>query len=828
MTCAPLPFGQAHFSFQSDMGENQDMYKSKTFASSVLALGLAAPALSFAASDESIIEQIIVTAQKRASALQDVPFSVAAASEEQIRDSGSTNIVDLARNFAGLTITDLGPGQSQVAIRGISAGQVVRDLVGGVKESVGVYLDESAISQALFTPDLDLFDLERFEVLRGPQGTLFGAGSSAGTVRYITRQPQLGQFEGAAEGGFTTGTDSDVGYNLRGVVNMPLGETAALRVVGYYNDLAGFIDSVYPGRAKREDVNGGEKTGARVSLLIQANENLSITPRVVYQKLETDGYPRIDVYNILGNPFTTTQPAVNPGERGQVTQFREGITDEMTLADVVINWGLGGVTLTSVTSYTDRDVEVVRDASQLTGSVSITFGQLFPTGAPIAATPEEVRLNSPLIDTTTLKTFSQEVRLASDSGDAFEWLVGAFYQDIDREYGQNLPTPGYDTFLTRRGLPPSTGFNAPPNTPYFSDVPFTFKQFALFGEGTYHFSDQWSLTGGLRYYDFDEDRFLTFAGVFADLGYTRQPGSTSSDGFSPRAILAFEPNDDVLLTAQVARGFRLGGINDPLNVSLCDPATGDLATFGGHPDFKDEKVTNYEIGAKTQLADGRVTLNAAVFFSDIDDLQVIADAGSCSSRIVINAQAESIGAEFELAARPSANWDLGLSATWTQSEITETQTNAAGVPIAGIRDGNRLPTAPEFQAAASVTYSWPFSATLEAFTNFTFQHVGSSFTQLADQEPGFGCVGCAGGPGFFNFGNTTINSFTFEPELPSYEIGNLRFGVKKDEWEAALFINNVWDERAFLSLDRERGTRARVSYLTNMPRTFGVSLRMNF
>jgi iron complex outermembrane receptor protein len=799
------------------------MYRTTTLARGVLAFGLAAPALGFAASDENIIEQIIVTAQKRASALQDVPFSVAAASEEQIRDSGSTNIADLARNFAGLTITDLGPGQSQVAIRGISAGQVVRDLVGGVKESVGVYLDESAISQALFTPDLDLFDLERFEVLRGPQGTLFGAGSSAGTVRYITRQPQIGRFEGAAEAGVSTGTDSDVGYNLRGVVNLPMADTAALRVVGYYNELAGFIDSVYPGRAKREDVNSGERYGARVALLFQPNENVSITPRIVYQKLKTDGYPRIDHYNILGNPFTTTEPAVNPGERGQVTQIPEGIDDEMTMADLVVNWGLGGVTLTSVTSFTDRDVVVVRDASQLSGSVSITFGSIFPRNAPIPATSAEVRLNSPLIDTTNLETFSQEVRLASDSGDAFEWLVGAFYQDIDREYGQDLPTPGYDLFLTRRGLPPSSGFNAPANTPYFSQVPFTLKQFALFGEGTYHFTDQWSLTGGLRYYDFDEDRVLTFVGAFADAEHLREPASTSSDGFSPRAILAYEPNEDVLLTAQIARGFRLGGINDPLNVGLCTPS--DLVTFSGNPDFKDEKVTNFELGAKTQLADGRVTLNAAVFLSDIDDLQVIADAGSCSSRIVLNAQAESIGAEVELLARPTPNWDLGFSATWVQAEITETQRDATGAPIAGIRDGNRLPTSPEFQASASATYSWPFSATLEAFTNLTLQHVGSSFTQLADQEPGVGVVG----PGaFFPFGNPTITGFTFEPELPSYEIGNLRFGLKNDAWEAAVYVNNIWDERAFLSLDRERGFRARVSYLTNMPRTYGVSVRMNF
>lgn len=772
------------------------------------------------AAEGDILDTIIVTAQKRETALQDVPFSVAAAGEEQIRNSGSGNIVELSRNFAGLTMTDLGPGQSQVAIRGISAGQVVRDQP-GVKESVGVYLDESAISVALFTPDLDLFDLERFEVLRGPQGTLFGAGSSSGTVRYITRQPQLGEFEGAVEVGGYTGTDADWGGSLKGMINAPMGQTTALRIVGYYNELAGFIDSVYPGRAVREDVNSGEKSGARVSLLFQPSDTISITPRIVYQKLETDGYPRIDVYNILGNPYTTTEPPVTPGERGQVTQLREGIEDEITIADLKMEFGLGGLTLTSVSSYTDRDVVVLRDASQLTGSVTLTL-----SGTSGVATSADVRLNSPLYDTTALKAFSQELRLASDGGGAFEWLIGAFYQDIDRGYGQNLPTPGYDALLTRLGQPTSAGFNAPPNTPYYSQVPYDFQQFALFGEGTLHFSEQWSLTGGLRYYDFKEERFLTFAGVFADVGYTRQPGETSSDGFSPRVILAFEPGADVLLTAQVARGFRLGGINDPLNVTLCSAA--DRTIYSGQPTFEDEKVLNYELGAKTLLADRKVTLNASVFYSDIDDLQVIADAGSCSSRIVLNAQAEALGAELELFARPDEHWDFGLSATYVQAEIAESRLDATGAPIAGIRDGNRLPTAPEFQAAATATYNWPFSNTLDGFVNLTFQHVGSSYTQLADQEPPTGCVGCPGAPGFFAFGAPTISQFTFDPELPSYELGNLRFGARSDAWEVAAYVNNLWDERAFLSLDRERGTRARVGFLTNMPRTYGVLLRMNF
>jgi iron complex outermembrane recepter protein len=780
-----------------------------------------APAIVQAA-DETTIGSIIVTAQKRESDLQDVPFSVSATSEEQIRNSGASNVVELSRNVSGLIMTDLGPGQSQVSVRGISAGQVVRDLVGGVKEAVGVYLDESAISQALFTPDLDLYDLERFEVLRGPQGTLFGAGSSAGTVRYITRQPQLGEFEGSAEIGAQTGTDSDYGGSLRGAVNLPVGDTTAIRMVGYYNELAGFIDAYYPSRAVQEDVNDGEKYGARIALLFQPSDNVAITPRFVYQQLETNGFPRIDTYSILGNPYTTTEPPVSPSERGQVTQLQEGIDDELKLADLKVELGFGGITLTSISSYTDREVVVLRDASSLTGS--ITYGTF-------RGTSPEVRFNSPLYDTTSLEVFSQELRLASDGGGAFEWLVGAFYQDISREYGQNLPTPGYDAMTNRIIGMDSADFLAPPDTPYFSQVPFDFKQFALFGEATFRFTDQWALTGGLRYYDFDEERLLTFHGVFVDTVRTEEPGETSSDGFSPRVILAFQPSDDVTLSAQVSRGFRLGGINDPLNEGLCPRGTPDFELFNGFPTFEDEKVLNYEIGGKTRWADGRVTFNAAVFYSDIDNLQVIADAGTCSSRIIANAQARSVGAEVELFARPTTNWDLGLSATYAKAEITETRTDATGAPFAGIREGNRLPTSPEFQAAASATYNWAFSNTLDGFANFTVQHVGSSYTQLADQEPPFGTVDSIpnnGVPDFFAFGAPTINGFTFESELPSYELGNLRFGLRTDRFEAAAFVNNLWDERAFLSLDRERGTRARVGYLTNTPRTYGVTARVNF
>jgi len=773
------------------------------------------------ATNDDISEEIIVTAQKRATSLQEVPFSIAAMSAEDLREAGASNVVDIGRNVPGLYVTDLGPGQSQVAIRGISAGQVVRDQP-GVKESVGIYLDESPISIALFTPDLDLFDLDRVEVLRGPQGTLFGAGSSSGTVRYITAQPDIGKFGGSAFFGLSGVSGGEIGNSVKGALNAPMGEKSAMRVVAYRNELPGFIDSYYPGRPVHKDVNSGTQTGGRLAFRFEPTDNVVITPRLIYQQLITDGYPRVDVYNILGNTLTTTEPRVNVGDRGQVTQMREGIKDDFRLADLKMEFGFGPVGLTSVTTYINRDITVKRDASQLTGSVTIDLG----------GTAAQARLDSPLYDRTELKSWSQELRLASSGEGPFQWLAGAYYQKTKRQYGQDLPTPGYDALTQVLLHPPKTSadFNAPPDTPFFSDLHYDFKQFAAFGEATYRFSPQWGVTGGLRYYDFTEDRTLTFAGLFADQGYTDQPGSTDSNGMSPRVILTYNPDKDVQFNMQVAKGFRLGGINDPLNVGLCSAP--DLVTYGGKPNFRDEKTTNYEIGTKTRVAEGRVTFNAAIFYTDIKDLQVVADAGTCSSRIILNGQARSQGAEFEIFAHPNQSWDFGISATYADTKITKDY--LPGQPIGGVREGNRMPTAPELQAAASIAYNFPMSAAMESYVRLTGQHVGSSFTQLGDEEANFGVITNAANPPagaarLINLGGVPANTTVrFDPELPAYDILSLRWGFKADSWEGGVYINNLTDERAFLSIDRERGRSARVGYLTNQPRTYGVNFQLKF
>lgn len=763
-------------------------------------------------------EEMTVTARKREESLQDVPFSVVAPSEESLRDRGVDSLEGVAANVGGFTVQNLGPGQSQVAMRGISAGQIVRDQP-GVKEQVGVYLDESVVSLSLFTPEIDLFDMSRIEVLRGPQGTLFGSGSLSGTVRYITNPPRIGVHDGVGEFSLSSIDGGEVGGTAKAAVNVPLGEHSAMRVTAYYNALGGYMDAVQPNLSVDQDVNSGDRTGARVALRFEPNERLTVTPRLFYQEVDMDGWNRIDDYNILANPFTTTRPAVDLGERELFTQFEEPYTDEFLLADFTLEYEFDAATLTSITSYTDRDVLVVRDATALTASI---------TGGTIGLPEPVYTIDAPLDDATTASVLTQELRLSGER-DRLDWVAGVFYSDTQRDYGQSLLVAGFEAATD---IPTAGNFGAARDVLFFSDLDYDFQQVALFGEVTWAVNDRLDLTGGLRYYDFEEDRVQTFDGIFADPG--TNVGSTSADGLAPRLILSYALSEATTLNAQISRGFRLGGINDPLNVPLCSPQ--DLVTFGGRDSWEDETVWNYEIGSKSTIGGGRGTLNIAAFHMDITDLQATVTAGTCSSRVVFNVpEAQSNGVELELTAQPNPQFDFALSTSYTDSELgsTLTSTDAAGnvTVVAGIQDGNRLPTVPEFQLAAAATYRRELRHGWVGYLSGTFQHVGSRFTQIGDQAAGFGTVNLLafeqGGGGTIG-GPLTQDTFTFNPELPAYDLLNLRVGFLHEQWDVALFLNNATDERALLALDQERGTLARVGYLTNQPRTFGINTRVRF
>ena len=759
-------------------------------------------------------EEMVVTARKREETVQEVPVSVAAPSEQDLRDRGAETIEDVSVNVAGFTVQNLGPGQSQVAMRGVSAGQIVRDQP-GVKEQVGVYLDESVISLSLFTPDVDLFDISRIEVLRGPQGTLFGSGSLTGTVRYITNAPKLGTSESVGELSLSSIGDGSFGGSAKAAINVPIGDKAAMRAVAYYTKYGGYIDAVQPNLSVNEDVNDGDRLGARLAFRFEPNEQLTITPRLLFQKVEMNGWNRIDDFNILGNPYTTTRPKVFLGEREQFTQIDEPFEDEFLLGDFNLEYDFGGVTLTSVTSYTNRDVLVIRDATALTASI---------TGGSIGLPEVVYSIDAPLYDATEAHSLTQELRLGGGDG-RFTWVGGVFYTDGERDYGQNLPVIGFQDTAAGIGVNiPTAGTKiALKDELYKSDLHYEANQLALFGEVTFPIGERLELTGGLRYYDFEEDRVQVFDGIFADP--IDSTGSTGADGFAPRVIASYKLNDTTRLNGQISKGFRLGGINDPLNLPLCQPA--DLAIYGGHPTWEDETLWNYEVGAKKTIREGRGSLNVSAYYMDIENLQATVTAGTCSSRIILNvpsARTTGIEAEFEHA--PNDVFDFAVSGSFNNSELRSSFRDPSGNIVAGIQEGNRLPTVPEFQMSAAATVRLPMFSGV-GYATGVFQHVGERYTQVADQAAGFGSVQLDGFTGDIG-GPYTQSTYSFDPELPAYDILNLRFGLLLGQFDTALFINNLTDEVAYLALDQERGTRARVGFLTNQPRTIGVSTRFNF
>jgi iron complex outermembrane receptor protein len=765
-----------------------------------------------------VTEEMVVTARKREETVQEVPMSVAAPTESELRDRGAETIEDVAANVAGFSVQNLGPGQSQVAMRGVSSGQIVRDQP-GVKEQVGVYLDESVLSMSLFTPDIDLFDMNRIEVLRGPQGTLFGSGSESGTVRYISNQPKIGIDETIGEftGDTVSGSGGGTGGSGKIALNMPISDKSAMRFAGYYTRYPGFMTEIHPNLSETKHANSGERGGGRVSFLFKPTAQLTITPRLLYQDVEMNGWNRIDVYNILGNPFTTTRPAVQLGDRRLFTQMAEPFSDKFGLADVNLSYDLGGgKTFSAISSYIDRKVDVLRDATALTASI---------TGGSIGLPPSAYNINAPLDDHTKAHGFTQEVRLAGNAQQKLQWVVGGFYANNHRDYGQDLNVNGFEAAT---GIH-TKGIAAPKDELFFSDLHYKLKQDALFGEGTYTVNDRLDLTGGVRWYNYDEKRQQVFDGLFVvdNPGKDQpvsQPGSVKANGVAPRAILNYKLTDANRFYAQVSKGFRLGGINDPINAPLCTPA--DLVTFSGHNSWKDETLWNYEVGSKNRIAGGRGSVNAAAFYADIKDLQATVTAGSCSSRLVFNVpKARSAGAEVEFELAPTERFDFAVSASHTDSKLRSNVTSA------GIRSGDRMPSVPQDQAAAAATFRWP-TQNWVGYATGVYQHVGDRFTQVGDQD--LGSSATVDLLSFEKSGGKTIGgpltqtTFTFDPKLPAYDIINVRFGVLKGKWDTALFIDNLTDEKALLSLDRERGFRARVGYLTNQSRTFGISTRVIF
>ena len=537
-------------------------------------------------------------------------------------------------------------------------------------------------------------------------------------------------------------------------------------------------------------------------------ENLSVTPRIVYQDIDLNGFNRDEVFNLF--PDSKGAPL---RERQQFLLLDEAFEDETLIFDTVVEWRLDDShDATYAFGHISRDLLVSRDASALTGSVGVDQGWA-----------DVINLPSNLRDTTDLEQMTHELRFSSDDGGALQWLVGAFYSNADRDYSQRLPTPGWDELsgLGQVSMDLGNGFDTT-DSPYVSDLTYDLTQMAVFGETTYTPYDRLRLTAGLRWYEWEEDKTFKSGGIFSNSDAQNQEVTTESDGFAPRFLISYDIADPVTVNAQVSRGFRLGGVNDPLNELLCGE---EYNTYRVYQKFKDETLWNYELGVKSTF--DRIAWSGSVFYSDIENLGVNVDAGPCSSRVTISVpDAHTMGVELELSARPTDSLLLTFAGSYVEAEFDSTVKASDGSVVSGIRDGNRIPSVPDWQLSASGTYTLPgILGAGEAYLSASWQFVGERITQPGDQEPE--------GRRFthgFDFGDLTTADDATELDLllDSYHLFNLSAGLAYDQTELVLYVKNLFDENTKLSFDRERGGRARLAYRVGSPRTIGVAARMYF
>ena len=733
------------------------------------------------------LEEIVVTASKREQTLQEVGMSVTALTTREIEDMGLDDYLDFAVRVPNLGTAYQADGRFDAnapAIRGIFGSGDAASAA-----TTGFYIDDVPVSVALHPR---VIDLQRVEVLRGPQGSLYGARSMGGTIRLITEQPTLNETFGSVHSSLSTVEDGDLNYLVDGAINIPVVEDKfAVRIAAYTGMNSGVIDRLYdptwtnlqtgqdfpnpaPAFNKNEDTDEEDFYGGQIAAKWQVTDTFSVTPRFMYQKIEADGLPFADV---------------DPEETDTIRYFDsdEAGEDEWWIGSVVLNWELESGTITSTTAYYERDTEEFEEEHTF---LDFIYGADVGVGIPI--TP----LESVLSTTSEYENFSHETRFVSSLDGPINFTVGVFY--ADNEFIRGYPPAfqiGADAALAAAGGPPPPGI-VPNDLIFLTQQPEDVEEIAVFGEITWDINDVWSLTVGGRWYETEVD-FEAASDGFANGGPSAFSGSQDESGFNPRAMISADLTDEVNVYASAAKGFRIGGINGQISPTLCGDEIADLNL---NPDalrtYDSDELWSYEVGIKTNLADNRVQINAAAFFIDWEDtLQNIRLA--CGFQFSTNiGDAESKGAEIEIVAAPVAGLFLSLGVGYTDTEIK----NSAGFP--NNLDGDEISGVPDLTATASAQYVWPLFDDWSARVRVDANYYGESTSQ----------------------NNNEVR------ERDSWEAVNLRAGITNDTWDITVFADNVTDERANLADNRSIAaeTPGRPRIVTNRPRTIGLEARFHF
>ena len=617
------------------------------------------------------VEEVIVTAQKRQERLIDVPQSVTVVLPDELAKTGAVQFRDVAASVPGMTFTTQGAGETQISLRGVTTGT-------DVGPTVGIYVDEVPYgSSTVFgqgvraTLDLGVFDLERVEVLRGPQGTLYGASTMGGLIKYVTKRPNADDFGFDVQTGGSSTADGGSSYQGSVAMNAPLvDEKAALRVSGYYSHDGGFIDAK---RRGVEDVNESDVYGGRVDLLVTPNEAFSARITGLAQNVTRDGEGTAD-YTFAGQPQV--------GELANNRLLREPFDQQFRLASATLTYDFGSVELTSASGYQTIDrVRVRDDGTPQLGTC--TFAGLV-CGAAGAKS-----------DLSTDK-FTQEIRLAADSMGAFDWRLGAFYTEEDSVHGQELVT------VDLAGQPFQSNL-------LLLSIPSRYEEYAGFSDVTWKLTEKFDVTGGVRFAH-NRQRFQQFgSGRFGRSSLTVNHSEDDVTTYLANARYHFTERATAYL--RYATGYRPGGPN----VIIIDPVTGQPTTTRNS--FDPDRLNSYEVGFKGETAERRLGMELTGFYIDWNDIQVTSVSRG-GFGFIINAPggASVRGAELTLTARATDDLMLSGAVTYQDAQLDAADPNLRG------RDGEALPNVPQLTAALSLDYALPVTS-LQPSVGFTVRYV---------------------------------------------------------------------------------------------------------
>jgi iron complex outermembrane recepter protein len=636
-------------------------------AAGLLSLGAVAPVTAQTSTSVSVLEEVVVTAQKFEEKLSETPLSVTAISARNLEVLGATQFRDFASTVPSLTFTTSGVGSTQVNLRGITTGN-------NISPTVGIYVDEVPYgsstpfaSGAQLALDVGLFDVSRIEILRGPQGTLYGASTMGGLLKYVSTLPDVSAFGATARAGIVSTSGGGVGYDAAAAINAPLADdTAALRVSGFYTHDSGFVDNLANGR---DDVNESNVYGGRADLLLKPADKLSLRLAAFAQDIERDGTAAADFGLASGNPVD--------GDLDQRRLRAEPFEQEFRLVSGTLTYGFESAALTSISSYQTVRSHAITD-------VSAFFVPALALQAGIVLGSIEVEKEN---ETDKL---TQEVRLAS-TGTVVDWSIGAFYTDEDSDQFQRLDSSTPD------------GAVFPVNL-LTVNLPSTYEEYAGFGTLTWHLTQQLDFTGGLRYAHNSQQFEQIGSGP---LIFSVPERSVTDSIVTYLATIRYRPSESLMSYLRYATGYRPGGPNVVLNDLSGQP----LAS----PTFGADKLRSYEGGIKATTADGRFGVDAAVYFIKWDDLQINAVRNGLG--VVDNAAAaESRGAELTLTLAPTPQLTLVGAFGYVDAELSEDAPDLGGL------EGDRLPDTPEFTGTLSADYSFELGGR-EAFLGTTVRHV---------------------------------------------------------------------------------------------------------